>query len=305
MRRWSGARGGKAATVLTGLHRACRLRSRCPPPEPEVRRRTAATSAPHRLRPGRSCRPLEVSPRPAAAPASLKFGRRAGRHARQIAPEGGCPGNFFTSRKWTFGTSADYPRPQGTSRWARLSFLSGRFRGSRGERRGAVAGRARSRETALAGYPLPRDQSGMSSSLGGTRLTVGAATGAFRFRRHPPRPGPAAPKQARLAHHLRLGRCGGCGGLWRLRFRFVRVFRDQRAGAGRLSWPPSSLRSFHLLEPQPSTTGSVALRSARHPSAVNIGSVRRARAHIGDGLASRSHMAPGHAGCVLPGIRRR
>jgi hypothetical protein len=32
----------------------------------------------------------------------MNFGSAAGANQGTIAPEGGCPGNFFTSRKWTF-----------------------------------------------------------------------------------------------------------------------------------------------------------------------------------------------------------
>jgi len=35
-----------------------------------------------------------------------EFRRRAGRRRSTIAPEGGCPGNFYTSRKWTFEQDA-------------------------------------------------------------------------------------------------------------------------------------------------------------------------------------------------------
>jgi hypothetical protein len=32
----------------------------------------------------------------------MNFGASPGAGEGTIAPEGGCPGNFFTSRKWTF-----------------------------------------------------------------------------------------------------------------------------------------------------------------------------------------------------------
>jgi Protease inhibitor Inh len=32
----------------------------------------------------------------------MNFGSPAGAIQGAVAPEGGCPGNFFTSRKWTF-----------------------------------------------------------------------------------------------------------------------------------------------------------------------------------------------------------
>jgi hypothetical protein len=38
---------------------------------------------------------------PGAGSCAMNFGGVAGTAEGTIAPEGGCPGNFFTSRKWT------------------------------------------------------------------------------------------------------------------------------------------------------------------------------------------------------------
>ena len=46
-----------------------------------------------------------------------------------IAPEGGCPGSFFTSRKWTFEHGALIIRDHKSEVLAELSFAGGRFEG--------------------------------------------------------------------------------------------------------------------------------------------------------------------------------
>ncbi|MGN6748213.1 MAG: AprI/Inh family metalloprotease inhibitor [Xanthobacteraceae bacterium] len=46
-----------------------------------------------------------------------------------IAPAGGCPGNFFTSRKWTFEHDMLIIRDHKSEALAELSFASGRFQG--------------------------------------------------------------------------------------------------------------------------------------------------------------------------------
>ena len=46
-----------------------------------------------------------------------------------IAPEGGCPGNFFTSRKWTYERSALIIRDHKGEVLAELAFAGGRFEG--------------------------------------------------------------------------------------------------------------------------------------------------------------------------------
>ena len=39
---------------------------------------------------------------PGVSQCAMTFGAAQGEGEGTIAPEGGCPGNFFTSRKWTF-----------------------------------------------------------------------------------------------------------------------------------------------------------------------------------------------------------
>jgi hypothetical protein len=66
---------------------------------------------------------------PNAPPCGMHFGGALGAHHGAIEPEGGCPGNFFTSRGWTFDagvlTIDDY-RGQPL---AQLNFARGRFTG--------------------------------------------------------------------------------------------------------------------------------------------------------------------------------
>jgi len=46
-----------------------------------------------------------------------------------IAPAGGCPGNFFTSRKWTFEHDMLIIRDHKSEALAELSFAAGHFQG--------------------------------------------------------------------------------------------------------------------------------------------------------------------------------
>ena len=39
---------------------------------------------------------------PGQSQCAMNFGAAAGEGEGTIKPEGGCPGNFYTSRKWTF-----------------------------------------------------------------------------------------------------------------------------------------------------------------------------------------------------------
>ena len=61
--------------------------------------------------------------------ASLDFGHAPAAAQGTIAPEGGCPGNFFTSRKWTFEHGALIIRDHKNEVLAELSFAGGRFEG--------------------------------------------------------------------------------------------------------------------------------------------------------------------------------
>jgi len=57
--------------------------------------------------------------------------RSAGGPEGSVAPEGGCPGKFFTARKWTFGTDGLTLRDHNGQPLAQLSEAGGsRFEGS-------------------------------------------------------------------------------------------------------------------------------------------------------------------------------
>ena len=59
----------------------------------------------------------------------MNFTQVAGTGQGTIAPEGGCPGNFFTSRKWTFEHGALIIRDHKSDVLAELSLAGGRFEG--------------------------------------------------------------------------------------------------------------------------------------------------------------------------------
>jgi hypothetical protein len=59
----------------------------------------------------------------------MNFGHMPAAAQGTIAPEGGCPGNFFTSRKWTFEHGALIIRDHKSEVLAELAFASGRFEG--------------------------------------------------------------------------------------------------------------------------------------------------------------------------------
>ena len=59
----------------------------------------------------------------------MTLGDAPGAAQGAIAPEGGCPGNFFTSRKWTFEHDALIIRDHKGQPLAQLSFTGGHFEG--------------------------------------------------------------------------------------------------------------------------------------------------------------------------------
>jgi Protease inhibitor Inh len=59
----------------------------------------------------------------------MTFGNAPGATTGSVAPEGGCPGNFFTSRKWTFEHEALIIRDHKGAPLAQLSFADGHFAG--------------------------------------------------------------------------------------------------------------------------------------------------------------------------------
>jgi glucose/arabinose dehydrogenase len=60
----------------------------------------------------------------------MRFGNAPGAAQGTIAPEGGCPGKFFTSRKWTFDHDTLTIRDHKNETLAQLSYVAGRFEGS-------------------------------------------------------------------------------------------------------------------------------------------------------------------------------
>jgi hypothetical protein len=91
----------------------------------------ATASAPPALTPP----PVELGGRwvfasPNAGSCNMNFGSTPGASEGTIAPEGGCPGNFFTSRKWTFETSGLVLRDHTGQMLARLAVAGpSRFEG--------------------------------------------------------------------------------------------------------------------------------------------------------------------------------
>jgi hypothetical protein len=59
----------------------------------------------------------------------MKFGSAPAAVQGTIEPGAGCPGNFFTSRKWTFEHGALVIRNHKDEPLAQLAFSAGRFEG--------------------------------------------------------------------------------------------------------------------------------------------------------------------------------
>jgi hypothetical protein len=67
---------------------------------------------------------------PGGGTCAMNFGGAPGAAEGTIAPEGGCPGNFFTSRKWVFGDTGLVIRDHTGQALAQLAFAPpGRFDG--------------------------------------------------------------------------------------------------------------------------------------------------------------------------------
>jgi hypothetical protein len=67
---------------------------------------------------------------PGSGGCAMNFGGNPGAAEGTIAPEGGCPGNFFTSRKWVFDENGLVIRDHTGQPLARLALgASGRFDG--------------------------------------------------------------------------------------------------------------------------------------------------------------------------------
>jgi hypothetical protein len=90
----------------------------------------AAPAAPARMPPPVDLGGRWVFASPNAGFCNMTFGNAPGASEGTIAPEGGCPGNFFTSRKWTFETGGLVLRDHTGQPLARLATTSpGRFEG--------------------------------------------------------------------------------------------------------------------------------------------------------------------------------
>jgi hypothetical protein len=122
---------GQAATTAAVLLALVMLGacSTTPAPEPPP-----AAAAPPPAPPPPSPPPVDLAGRwrlTAAAGGScfMTLGDTAGAAQGTIAPEGGCPGNFFTSRKWTFEQDNLVIRNHKGEPLAQLAFTGGHFEG--------------------------------------------------------------------------------------------------------------------------------------------------------------------------------
>ena len=66
---------------------------------------------------------------PNAPTCGMNFSSAPGAQSGNIAPEGGCPGNFFTSRHWTLDQGALTITDDENQPLASLTFAGGRFEG--------------------------------------------------------------------------------------------------------------------------------------------------------------------------------
>ena len=66
---------------------------------------------------------------PNAPPCGLEFGGAAGARAGSVAPDGGCPGNFYMSRRWAIEGNALTIASQDSQPLAQLKVVGTRFEG--------------------------------------------------------------------------------------------------------------------------------------------------------------------------------
>jgi hypothetical protein len=114
-----------AAVLLLAALAACA--SSEPPPPP-------VAAAPPPSPPPPSPPPVDLGGRwhftaAAGGGCFMTFGAPPGASQGTIAPEGGCPGNFFTSRKWTFEHDNLIMRDHKGQPLATLSYTGGHFEG--------------------------------------------------------------------------------------------------------------------------------------------------------------------------------
>jgi hypothetical protein len=123
-----GRHGAKAAVALLVLATLAGCAS-APKPEPPP-----VAAAPPPSPPPPTPPPIDLAGRwrltaAAGGACFMTFGAAPGAGQGTIAPEGGCPGNFFTSRKWTFEHDALIIRDHKGQQLAQLSFTGGHFEG--------------------------------------------------------------------------------------------------------------------------------------------------------------------------------
>ena len=123
-----GGHGAKAAAALLVLATLAACAS-APKPEPPP---VAAAPPPAPSAP--TPPPIDLAGRwrltaAAGGACFMTLGDAPGAGQGTIAPEGGCPGNFFTSRKWTFEHDALIIRDHKGQTLAQLSFTGGHFEG--------------------------------------------------------------------------------------------------------------------------------------------------------------------------------
>ena len=130
-----GLRGGKAtaaALILTlAALSACTSTQRFGSPEPE---QAAAPPVPPPAPPPPSPPPIDLAGKwklsmTGGGACLMTFGDTPGAAEGSIAPAGGCPGNFFTSRKWTYERDTLIIHDHKGEVLVRLSFSAGRFEG--------------------------------------------------------------------------------------------------------------------------------------------------------------------------------
>ncbi len=122
---WHGIAGAAAVTLAVMMLAGCASE---PKPEPQV----AAAPAP--APPPPSPPPTDMAGRwhftaAAGGGCFMTLGSTPGASQGTIAPEGGCPGSFFTSRKWTFEHDNLIVRDHKGQTLAQLSFTGGHFEG--------------------------------------------------------------------------------------------------------------------------------------------------------------------------------
>jgi hypothetical protein len=66
---------------------------------------------------------------PDAPSCGMNFKGAPGAHQGTVTPEGGCPGKFFTSERWTLEQGALVINDRANQPLAHLTFASGRFEG--------------------------------------------------------------------------------------------------------------------------------------------------------------------------------